>query len=373
MAYEIDFLKNKLGQLLMIGVAGPALTPKEVTFLRRFQPAGVIYFRRNVVSPKQLAALSKRISHQLEKSPPLIGIDQEGGRVARLGVPFTTFPGNDFLGRYYVRTGKTDLIRAQARAMIRELRTIGVNLNFTPVADVDSRAGNPIIGSRAFSKDPKTVADLVAATVQTYVRERMISCAKHFPGHGHTATDSHKVLPSVRASKATLHKRELIPFQAAIAARVPSLMSAHVMYPALDRKRPATLSARASTELLRDELGFNGVLISDDLEMGAIARHSSLADAAIEAINAGVDLLLVCKSLEQAESVWIGLEAALWKGRISEKRFSEALGRVASLKKRYRIARFRGTGAVPRNGWARHQWLSETIQINGEDTPTWRS
>src|SRR5262249_15587318 len=152
-------------------------------------------------------------------TPPLIAIDQEGGRVARLSAPFTEFPGNDFLGRYYLDTKRTDLIRRQASAMATELKAIGVNYNFTPVADIDSNARNPIIGTRSFGSDPEVVARLVAVTVREYNRVGVVSCAKHFPGHGDTFSDSHKVLPVVRASKGTLYRRELVPFVASIKAR----------------------------------------------------------------------------------------------------------------------------------------------------------
>lgn len=354
-------MTEHLGQLMMIGLGGSTLNSTEKQFLKKVQPSGVIYFRRNVESPGQLKSLSKMIYDSAETNRPLIAIDQEGGRVARLSEPFTEFPGNDALGHYYEETGKVDLIRNQATAMARELKAIGVNYNFTPIADIDSNPKNPIIGGlgRSFGKDPRVVAHLVMETIKAYNRERVVSCAKHFPGHGDTFSDSHKVLPTVKASKATLFKRELVPFLASVRANVPTMMTAHVMYPALDPTKPATLSPYILNDILRKKLQFKGVLVSDDLEMKAIAAHGLIREAAVEAIVAGVDLLLVCKSLERAREAYQDLLKEYLRSSAFRARANEAVARVVKMKKKY-LANLRWP-ALPGSGWAKHRQLSKTI------------
>jgi beta-N-acetylhexosaminidase len=355
---EID---KQLGQMLMIGVAGPNLTREEEDFISRVKPAGLIYFKRNIESPEQLRQLSKRVQKLLDGNA-LIAIDQEGGRVTRLTEPFTTFPGNAHLGRYYLQTGKLDLVRAQASAMARELKSIGVNYNFTPVADIDSNSKNPIIGSRSFGSDPKVVAKLVAETIKVYRKEKVVSCAKHFPGHGDTFSDSHKVLPTVRASRSLLTRREMVPFVVAIRAGVPTIMTAHVIYTALDPKNPATLSRKILTGLLRTKLRFKGVIVSDDLEMNAIAKHGEIDSAAVESIEAGADLLLVCKSLERAEAVHRRMEDALRRGDLKSFRLRQSLQRIAKMKKFY-VGAIPGTKVQPTlTGWSAHREVANRIR-----------
>ncbi|MFH1017499.1 MAG: beta-N-acetylhexosaminidase [Pseudomonadota bacterium] len=356
-----------IGQLMMIGLAGPRLTREERLFLKIVQPAGVIFFKRNIESPRQLRALAQAVAAELRSQSPLLGIDQEGGRVARLNAPFTAFPGNDFLGRCCRATGKADLAEAQARAIAAELKSVGVNMNFAPVADVDSNPRNPIIGTRSFSSDPAVAARLVAASVRGYRAAGLVSCAKHFPGHGDTAGDSHRVLPRVRASRATLFARELVPFRAAIRAGVPAIMTAHVVYPALDSKRPATLSAAVLQKLLRGRLGFKGVVVSDDLEMSAIAGHGEVRQAAVAAIEAGVDLLLVCKSLDRCWEVYEELGRALRGQGVAQRRMGEAFGRIQALKRVcVRPRQGRAPHEVWKKGWPRHRTLARRITELGK-------
>ncbi len=358
---------ENIGQLMMIGLSGPRLTAEEKKFLRKVQPSGVIFFKRNFESPRQLRALAEAVARELSSHPPLLGIDQEGGRVARLGEPFTAFPGNDFLGRCSLAAGNAELAAAQARAMASELKSVGINYNFTPVADVDSNPANPVIGPRSFSSDPVLAAKLVAATVRAYRASGLASCAKHFPGHGDTVADSHKVLPRVKASRAVLLRRELVPFRAAIRAGVPTIMTAHVVYPNLDPKRPATLSPTILKDLLRGTLGFRGVIVSDDLEMNAIAGHGAVGEAGTAALEAGVDLLLVCKSLERSWEVYGRLCRALKSGPSAAHRMDEALQRIRRLKETY--ARPLKTRKADRRwigGWPHHRRLADRITRLGK-------
>ncbi len=361
-------VKDRLGQLIMVGLEGAGLTKRERMFIRKVQPAGVTYFRRNVGSPRQLARLSSDFRSLLSHdTPPLIAIDQEGGKVYRLKHPFTLFPGNDYIARYYQRTRKMDLLRASISAQAAELRAIGVNYNFTPVADIHTNPRNPVIGERrTFGSTSAQVSTLVSETVRAYRREGLISCAKHFPGHGDTFSDSHKSLPVVKTPRATLFRREIVPFRAAIRAGVPTIMTAHVIYSAFDRKRPATLSSCFLKDILRKRLRFRGVCVSDDLEMAAISAHYSLAEAALEAIEAGVDLLLVCKSLDESLSIYERLIRAVDRNEIDSSRIKEALGRVWTLKKEY--LRGQGphiAGRFPMDGWPKHRHVADLVLYHG--------
>ncbi|MFH1262081.1 MAG: beta-N-acetylhexosaminidase [Pseudomonadota bacterium] len=354
--------------MIMAGIEGLRLSKKERKFLREVRPAGVVYFKRNVRSPGQLRALSREIRKILGPGA-LIGIDQEGGRVARLGPPFTLFPGNDHLGRIFDRTGRTNLAVAQAKAMASELRAIGVNFNLIPVADVDSNPKNPVIGSRSFGRKPKHVAKLVAATVRACREAGILCCAKHFPGHGDTSTDSHYVLPVVRGSKRTIFTRELPPFRAAIRAGVPTMMSAHVIYPALDRKNSATLSSAIMKGLLRKKLGFRGVMVSDDLEMNAIALHSSVPEAGVRALKAGCDLLLLVKSLDLAWATYKRIAAALRCGELTETEAAASFARIGRLQK---FVAHRAIKSLPRGSayWPKHAKLAKKIEkLGGEVEP----
>ena len=354
-------LYREVGQLIFMGISLPQLQAEESKVIQQIQPTGVIYFRRNVSNPTQLTELSKSI-YRLCETLPLIGIDQEGGRVARLSDPFTIFPGNHHLGKAFHQTKKDSHTRSQATAMAKELRAVGINLNFTPVADIDTNPKNPIIGTRAYSSDPKAVAKLVSATVKAYREQKIISCAKHFPGHGDSDADSHLVLPTIDISRKMLIERELVPFQAAIRAGVPTMMTAHVIYPKID-KVTATLSKKIIQGILRKKMGFKGVLMSDDMEMSAIASSMSIPEASVEALQAGVDMLLVCKSLELAQQVHEKIIQSLETKKLSKKRFLEALQRISKLKKTYLDRKFFDTlGKKSVTGWPAHQKLAEKIK-----------
>lgn len=354
-------LLDRLGQLLIIGLEGPKLKKAEKKFIRDFNPSGVIYFKRNIVSHQQIARLTEVLTKQFQ-TRPFIAIDQEGGRVARLkDPPFTVFPGNLSLGNAYQKTKKTTFCDKQTLAMIKELKTVGVNLNFTPVLDLLTNPKNPIIGSRSFGKSPKTVSVLGARTIRLYNKAKMISCAKHFPGHGETFTDSHKVLPRVSTPFSLLKKRELKPFAAAINARVPLIMTAHVIYQKWDSKNSATLSPKI-LEHLRKHMHYKGVIVSDDLEMNAIALHHDLGQAAVATLNAGADLLLVCKSLSESKKVLRTVRKALQTGELSVKRIHEALTRIEKLKKTFLKRPFK----MPRHfklTFETHKKLSKQINM----------
>lgn len=291
-------LAEAAGRVLMVGYpAGPV--PETVAELAREGAlAGVVLFKRNLPNVHvALEATTEYRALHAAHSRPLIAVDQEGGRVARLGAPVLQLPP----ARELARRGP-DATRAAARVLGRQLRVLGFNVNFAPVLDVDTNPDNPIIGDRAFAHSADGVVEAALPFADGLRDAGVIACGKHFPGHGDTDTDSHLALPRLAHDLSRLRAVELAPFKAAT-GRVPAIMSAHVVFDALDPGVPATLSRRVITDLLRGELGFEGAIISDDLEMKAIADHFGSGEAAVRAIDAGCDLLLVCSEVRRALEV----------------------------------------------------------------------
>lgn len=323
-------MKRGVAQLFVWGFEGTRVTRPLKRLLREFPPAGLILFRRNIENPRQLRNLIAELQ-ALAEQPLLIGIDQEGGRVSRLPAPWTQYPPASTWGQLYQRlgpkAGKNLLVRI-GRFMGRELSAVGINLNFAPVLDVNSNPHHPIIGDRAFSSHPEVVIRTAIPFAQGLLEGGILPCGKHFPGHGGTRTDSHLVLPRLSQSASQLNKIELPPFRAAI--KLPALMTAHVVYPALDPKNPATLSRVILEKLLRRQLGFKGVLFSDDLQMKAM--QASLSESVCLAFEAGVDLLLICKNFEKNGSVVEALSRHLERDQSLQTRLKQSLQRIDRLK-----------------------------------------
>ena len=285
--------KRRAGQRLVMGLGGPALTEEERQTIRELRPAGFILFARNVVEPAQVRELNRELVSLLPaRLPPLLSVDQEGGRVLR--VKNTRWPAMRTVGNLAMPT----VTRQVALAMADELRAMGFNLNFAPVADVDSNPRNPVIGDRSFGRDPEAVAEHVVAFAAGLHRRGVMACAKHFPGHGDTDVDSHKALPVVDKDLRDLEHTELVPFRAAVEAGIDLVMTSHVMFPALDDDHPATMSRRVLHGLLRESLGFDGVVISDDLEMKAVRDRWALSTVLDLASRATVDLFCIGRSFE---------------------------------------------------------------------------
>lgn len=292
------------GQVLVAGFpAGPPPEPL-CELARGGALGGFILFRRNVGTPQEAALLTQHLRALSAPSPapPWIAIDQEGGRVARLRPPFVTLPA----ARVFGDIDDVALTEAAAALLGRQLGQLGVNLDFAPVLDVDTNPANPVIGDRSYGPDVARVVRHARAFAQGLARAGIVSCGKHFPGHGDTRLDSHLELPRLEHDEARLRRIELAPF-AALSRELPCIMSAHVVFDAWDSNVPATLSRRVITGLLRAELGFSGLVFSDDLEMKAIADHYGLSEAGCLAIEAGCDVLLVCSNVQDVLSVHEGL------------------------------------------------------------------
>ncbi|WP_328768740.1 glycoside hydrolase family 3 protein [Streptomyces sp. NBC_00286] len=291
--------------------------------------ASVGLFGRNIASPDQLASLTAQL--RTERDDVLVAIDEEGGDVTRLEVRTgSSFPGNHALGA----VDDVALTREVAAELGRRLAACGVNLNWAPSADINSDPGNPVIGVRSFGADASLVARHTAAYVSGLQSAGVAACAKHFPGHGDTAVDSHHALPRIDAELPVLQSRELAPFRAAIEAGTRAVMTAHILVPALDPDRPATLSPRILTGLLREELGYDGLIVTDGMEMRAISGTYGIERGSVLAIAAGADAICVGGGLADDETVLRlrdALVAAVRSGELAEERLADAAARVRAL------------------------------------------
>ncbi|MFJ9537952.1 glycoside hydrolase family 3 protein [Streptomyces sp. NPDC101225] len=291
--------------------------------------ASVGLFGRNIASPEQVAALTAQL--RAERDDVLVAIDEEGGDVTRLEVRTgSSFPGNHALGA----VDDVELTREVAAELGRRLAACGVNLDWAPSADVNSNPENPVIGVRSFGADTDLVARHTAAYVTGLQSAGVAACTKHFPGHGDTAVDSHDALPRIDVDASVLDARDLTPFRAAIAAGSRAVMSAHILVPALDPDRPATLSPRALTELLRGELGYDGLIVTDGMEMKAIASTYGIERGSVLAVAAGADAICVGGGLSDEDTVRRlrdALVSAVRAGELPEERLADAAARVRAL------------------------------------------
>jgi beta-N-acetylhexosaminidase len=329
---SIRDVRRHVGQLAIVGFAGHTI-PGDVRLLaREFDLGGIILFARNVDAPEQVADIAREARTLARDVPLWVSVDQEGGRVARLRAPFTVWPPMLALGR----SGDDALAGRFARTLATELRAVGITLDFAPVLDLFTNPSNPAIGDRAFGEKAEEVARLGRIVIETLQAEGIAACGKHFPGHGDTTVDSHVELPLVEHPPDRIEAVELVPFRAAIAAGVAGIMTAHLLVPAYDEERPATLSPAIVGGLLRRRLGFEGLIVTDDLNMGAIAAAYSPGEAAVGAIAAGCDVLLLCGERQDPQAV--ALEAivhAVEDGTLPLTRVEGALRRHQRVKGRF--------------------------------------
>lgn len=328
-----EALLQQLGQLVMVGFDGFVPNAHIEELIREQRIGGVILFRRNVESPAQVAALCRRlqaINAEVSDLPLLIAIDQEGGMVMRIEDGVTPLPS----AMAYAKGGTVADCEALHRFGAAELREMGININFAPSLDINNNVKNPVIGVRAFGEDAATVTNYGLAAIRGIQAAGVAATAKHFPGHGDTAMDSHYSLPVVAHDAARLHSVELAPFKAAIAAGVDAIMTAHVVFPAYepDPNTPATLSHGVLTGLLREEMGFEGVVFTDCLEMAAIARGVGVVKGALQSLLAGADMVLISHTFAHQRDAVLALQTQLASGALPVARVEASLARIARLK-----------------------------------------
>ncbi len=323
-------LRRLAASLFMVGF--PRARPDdEVLELIDAGVGGVILFKRNVESAEQTASLINALKTRAGR-PLIAAVDQEGGRVARLrGAPFTALPPLRMLGQ----SRDAAVAERVGRLLAYEVRAIGFDWDFAPVLDVDTNPKNPVIGDRSFHREATEVARLGVAMARGLEAQGVASCGKHFPGHGDTDQDSHLDLPRLLHDLERLRRVELVPFEAYARARLASLMTAHVIFDAIEREKPATMSHAVLTGLLRRELGFEGVIVSDDLEMKAIADHYSIERAVVEGLEAGVDLFLVCHLAKRQWSAIDAVVKAVETGRLTVERLEASRARLSALEHRF--------------------------------------
>jgi beta-N-acetylhexosaminidase len=330
-------LDRKIGQLLMIGMPGPQLDDATRQRIEQLGIGGIIFLDANVTSPQQVKELTQALQAAAQTAggiPLFIGWNYEGGEIIRQQANMTHFPSNMALG---AATPAADLFTV-GTAVGQEMRDLGVNMNFAPVLDVNTNPNNPVIGLRSFGSNPEQAAALGEQYILGLQSAGVIAVAKHFPGHGDVDTDSHAVLPVVTVPRSTLETRELLPYQSAIAANVGGIMIGHLAVPALSENapnQPASLSHDIVTHLLRQEMNFNAVIMTDDLGMGAITNTYNAADAAVAAIQAGNDLLLSVNSDNYPELFHQAIKQAVSTGQISEEQIDNSVRRILRLKQAY--------------------------------------
>ncbi|MBQ9243269.1 MAG: beta-N-acetylhexosaminidase [Proteobacteria bacterium] len=293
-------LKHAVGQLIVAGFEGTRLPIPLIGALTKGEVGGVILFARNFESREQICELTRQI-HAIESPYPIwVAVDQEGGKVQRIGEKYgsATIP-----AALDIAQTTPENAHDIARATADDLKSLGFDINFAPVLDIHTNPDNPIIATRAFGKTPEQVIKFALPTMRGLMEGGIIPCGKHFPGHGDTSTDSHTDLPLVTHSLDRLRSVEFKPFKAAIDAGIPMIMSAHIVMQGLGERFPSTLSPKVMHDLLRAELGFEGVIVSDDLEMDAIIDSFSTQKAVLLGLRAGVDMFLVCRS----QYLWLPL------------------------------------------------------------------
>jgi beta-N-acetylhexosaminidase len=365
-------VRDDVGQLLWVGFPGPQAPPALRARIERGEIGATIVFKRNLVIRAteagercDLDALTA-LTEDLHRRAPdgtlaLIGVDQEGGAVQRVRAPATVWPAMAAHARLAPPHDEATAEQV-GRAIGDELRALGFDIDFAPVLDVHTHPGNPVIGDRAFGTEPEAVARRALAFARGLDAAGVLACGKHFPGHGDTTTDSHLELPRIDHTWDRLERVELWPFRRAAEAGLPMIMTAHVVFAALDPARPATLSPEVITGLLRDRLGYQGVIVSDDLDMRAIAGHMGADVAAVAAVRAGCDVLLLCKDEDNQAAASAALIREAERDAEFRRRVGEAAQRVREMKRAH-AARRAQLPALPRDvvGGTAHRLLADRL------------
>lgn len=332
---DLQELDAKIGRLFMAGIPGTKPDAETGALIQKYCLGGVILFSRNIEDPLQLASLCNDLQESAMKYhgiPLFLAVDQEGGRVARLREPFTCFPGNSAIGE---DEHPLDKAVEFARVTAKEMTLVGLNMNMAPVVDVQRGQPEKHLAGRTFGHDPEKVAFLGRTVVKTLQENGVMATAKHFPGLGRTTLDPHHQLPTIDTEYKEIQEVNLPPFRAAIEQGVSAIMSSHAVYPALDPDHPATLSYKILTGLLRKTMGFNGLLISDDLEMGAIKDGWGVAEGAVASFEAGADILLICKDQKMVlEGIGL-LRERLIRGETEFHRLQQSLDRITKAKSEF--------------------------------------
>jgi beta-N-acetylhexosaminidase len=334
--YDPDSLTHEqlAGQRLMVGFKGKGLDHDLRSMIRDLRVGGLILFKRNVSDPSQVTDLCHAAQAYAAESgnPPLmIAVDQEGGPVARLGPPFTVFPGNRAIGASRSEKAAKEFATVTAR----ELKGVGITMNLAPVLDVAPPGFDSVMADRVFGEDPELVASLGKAMIETLQSNGIPATAKHFPGIGRTTLDSHADLPFLDTERQVLDETDLIPFRTAIRCGVEAVMLSHVVYKSLDGQWPASLSSVIAKDVLRETMGFGGITMTDDLDMGAIDKHFDIETAIGRISDADIDIALICHNRSKIESAYQAFVKAMGRSAESRRKATASVQRILNLKKKY--------------------------------------
>ncbi|MCB8818181.1 beta-N-acetylhexosaminidase [Desulfosporosinus shakirovi] len=329
-------LEEKVGQLVMVGINGYENDANSIQLIKNHHVGGFVLLKQNVKDTKQMLALinSLKDTNTVNKMPLFLAIDEEGGRISRMPGEFMKIPASQRIGEL----NNSELSYQLGGILGDELKSFGLNMNFAPVLDVNSNPKNPVIGDRAFGNEPSLVKKLGIQTMKGLQSRQIISVVKHFPGHGDTSVDSHVGLPTVNHDIDRLNSLDLVPFEAAIENNVEAIMMAHILLPKIDPENPASFSRKIISDLLRKDLNFNGVVITDDITMGAVVNNYDIGEVAVESINAGSDIVLVCHDYLKEEAVIKAIQKAAENGNISMDRLDQSVYRILTLKLKYAVA-----------------------------------
>lgn len=324
-------MASDVGKLVMIGFEGSESTPELRSFIKDEGIGGIILFRRNIVSQAQTKRLVERLKDEVD-GELLVAIDQEGGRVQRLPDSFGIFPSMAEVAKMATERDDAGAAYEAGERIAHALRPIGIGWDFAPVLDVSTNPFNPIIGDRAFSEDPDFVGELGVQFIRGLMEGGVVACGKHFPGHGDTDIDSHVELPTLPHTRKRFEVCEWKPFRTAIKAGLPSIMTGHLMAPHLDPELPASISPTITTDILRGELGFKGVIVTDDLVMAGIADYMPVSEAAVASIAAGADMIIISQDPAKQRESLDALKKAADNGTLSQEHISASIKRLSKIK-----------------------------------------
>ncbi|SDJ53455.1 beta-N-acetylhexosaminidase [Salimicrobium halophilum] len=330
-------LDEKIGQMIFAGVDGTRMNAGTRDIIREYQVGGIILFGNNIQSATQTVTFlnEMKAANADNPYPLLLGVDEEGGRVTRVPAPMKSLPTSRAIGNL----NNPEVAFTAGTILGEQMEMLGFNLDFAPVLDVNSNPNNPVIGDRSFGNNPEVVSTMGIQVMKGLQEEGIISVVKHFPGHGDTSRDSHVRLPVVDKSYEELKNLELVPFQNAIREGADVTMIAHIFLPQIDGTYPSSMSKEVITGMLREDYNFEGVVITDDLTMGAITNQYTVAEAALQTVKAGGDLLLMAHNPDLISAVSDSLKAAVENGEISEERINESVERIIQLKEKYQVSR----------------------------------
>ncbi|MDR6553921.1 beta-N-acetylhexosaminidase [Paenibacillus qinlingensis] len=328
-------LEEKLGQMIIAGIDGYTMNEEARNLLTTYHVGGIILYKPNVKDTNQLVGLVNELkkTNTANKLPLWLGVDEEGGRVTRLPDEIKKTPTSQTIGK----SGKTQLARSIGQLLGKELNAYGLNMDFAPDLDINSNPNNPVIGDRSFGANATLVSSFGIPMMNGIQEMKVVPVVKHFPGHGDTSVDSHIGLPVVQNDLARLRKLELIPFADAIKHQADAIMVAHILLPKIDTKYPASMSKTIMTDLLRKELGFQGLIMTDDMTMGAIAENYEMGEAAVKSVLAGSNVVMVGHDPQKAIAVIDALRAAVQAGRIPLDTIDQSVAQVYKLKQKYKL------------------------------------